>query len=425
MELYMDYLYSFGMGPSISRFKTLQQIKPFFRTVKTQYDTRLANSLTYEGQREVNSGKTNETPDQRFNEKEISQLRSPNDLQQAILKETNQEIYDFILSHLNLEKNFKSIVFHTENETFADHVDFNNLRAVVNVKKVNSIPDLNSYYRAVNKLLPDAGIYIGKVDTYLSRTNRTMAKYGKILGNIICAANFIFNRAIPKIRPLDRVYRFVTQNKVHLYSRAEVLGRLVYCGFEIIEYKIVDGYTYFVGMKTQAPMVAGKKPSYYPLFKMQRVGKNGKMIGVYKLRTMHPYSEFLQDFVVRMNGYNDVGKPANDFRVTSWGKYARKLWLDEMPQIINVLKGEMKLVGVRPLSKVRFSELPEEVQKARVKHKPGCFPPYVALCMPDSEKNIEAEVIYMKEKEKNPYTTDMKYLLKSVFNIVTNKIRSA
>jgi lipopolysaccharide/colanic/teichoic acid biosynthesis glycosyltransferase len=176
-------------------------------------------------------------------------------------------------------------------------------------------------------------------------------------------------------------------------------------------------------MKTHEPSEI--PASFHPLIKLRRIGKNRKIIGVYKFRTMHPYSEYLQKFIVQLNGYNEVGKPANDFRVTSWGRIMRKLWLDEIPQFINVLLGQMKIVGVRPLSKARFDELPKNVQEARVKHTPGCFPPYVALCMPDSEQNIEAEVIYMNDKERNPFTTDLRYLYKSVYNIVSNKIRSS
>ncbi len=158
---------------------------------------------------------------------------------------------------------------------------------------------------------------------------------------------------------------------------------------------------------------------------MKRIGKNGETIFVYKLRTMHPYSEYLQDYVVKHFGYNEMGKPLNDFRVTKWGKVARRLWIDELPQLINVIKGEMKLVGVRPLSSFRFNELPLEVREKRIQHKPGCIPPYVSLNMPDSKKNIEAEIIYMEEKENARIITDIKYFFLAVYNILTNKIRSA
>ena len=66
-----------------------------------------------------------------------------------------------------------------------------------------------------------------------------------------------------------------------------------------------------------------------------------------------------------------------------------------------------------------------EAQEERIKSKPGCIPPYVALCMPDDKGNIEAERIYLRDKKRNPYFTDIRYFFKAVYNIVTNKIRSS
>ena len=74
---------------------------------------------------------------------------------------------------------------------------------------------------------------------------------------------------------------------------------------------------------------------------------------------------------------------------------------------------------------MRFQELPRDLQDERVKYKPGCFPPYVALNMPDDKNNIEAEKIYLEEYKIHPLITDLKYLLLSVYNILTNKIRSS
>jgi len=167
------------------------------------------------------------------------------------------------------------------------------------------------------------------------------------------------------------------------------------------------------------------KPSYGPLFKMRRVGKGGAPIYVYKFRTMHPYAEYLQDYILKVNGYSEVGKPADDFRLTSWGKILRKYWLDELPQLINVLKGEMRLVGIRPLSNRFLKEYPDDVLKLRQKHKPGCIPPYVALLKQEVSEYIESERIYLLEKEKHPFITDLKYFSKAIYNILSNKIRSA
>ncbi len=158
---------------------------------------------------------------------------------------------------------------------------------------------------------------------------------------------------------------------------------------------------------------------------MKRTGKNGVPIYVYKLRTMHPYAEYLQDYVLSLNGYSKIGKPADDFRITNWGKFLRKYWLDELPQIINVLKGEMKIVGIRPISQRFLDEFPEEIKKLRNKYKPGCIPAYVSLLKQSKDGFIEAEITYLKEKEKHPYFTDIKYFFNAFYNILTNRIRSA
>ena len=85
----------------------------------------------------------------------------------------------------------------------------------------------------------------------------------------------------------------------------------------------------------------------------------------------------------------------------------------------------MNIVGIRPLSEKLFRDYPDDIKKMRIKYKPGCIPPYVSLLMQGMENSIEAERIYLKEKEKRPYTTDIKYFIKGVYNILTNKIRSS
>jgi lipopolysaccharide/colanic/teichoic acid biosynthesis glycosyltransferase len=158
---------------------------------------------------------------------------------------------------------------------------------------------------------------------------------------------------------------------------------------------------------------------------MRRVGKNGHPIYVYKFRTMHPYSEYLQSYVTELNGYGENGKIMNDFRATIWGKFLRRYWLDELPQLLNVLKGEMKLVGIRPVSERFLNEYPDDLKQLRLKQKPGCVPPYVALKKQKVEEYIETERTYLAEKAKHPWRTDIKYFFWAIYNIVTNKIRSA
>jgi lipopolysaccharide/colanic/teichoic acid biosynthesis glycosyltransferase len=354
----------------------------------------------------------------------IRELDDRNALEYAIEQESDADAYRYITEHLDLKQCCSSIILSTNQMSYVDEVDFNNLLAIINLRKVNNIQQPNKLFRAVNTLLPDNGIYIGRAETYGERKNLIYSQLGRHLGWVFWMIDFFLHRVIPRIPYLEDIYYFLTNGEFHAISLAEVLGRLVYCGFEIVDCRVINGLTYFVARKTANP-VMGEQPSYYPVIKLRRVGLHGKIINVYKFRTMHPYSEYLQDFMVKMNGYNEKGKPANDFRVTRWGKMFRSLWVDEFPQMWNVLRGEMKLVGLRPLSRVRFNEFPEDLKKERIKFRPGCFPPYVALNMPDSKANIEAERIYINDLHAHPYTTDIRYFLKSVYNILTNKIRSS
>jgi hypothetical protein len=228
---------------------------------------------------------------------------------------------------------------------------------------------------------------------------------------------------------LNKIYFAITKGKYRVLSLAESMGRIASCGFALIEHRQIDGFTFAIAMKTRLPLT-GFTPTYGPFVKLNRIGKNGKIIKVYKFRTMHPFSEFIQDYVVKMNGYNKVGKPANDFRVTRWGKVFRKYWMDEFPQVLNVLKGQMRIVGVRPLSPTRFNELSEFLKTERVREKPGCIPPYVSLNMPSAETNVKAEVLYMWEKaiQDNRISrsaVNLRFFCSAVYNILTNRIVSA
>jgi len=357
--------------------------------------------------------------------------RKDRGFERRVIHESSLPVLKFITDHLNTQKVNKVIL--TSSGTMVTKklltplktlIQSNNIRAIIDFKLTNQKRFINKYFEAINWLLPDAGIYIGRVETNRQRNIRLYGDKKNFFIKSWILFEFMFHRVLPKINSLKALYFTLTKGKYRFLSTAETLGRLVSCGFEIIEYKIIENFTYFVVMKTREPSF-NMSPTYGPLVKLNRVGKDGKIIKVYKFRTMHPYSEYIQDFVLKLNGYNAVGKPDNDFRLTPWGKIFRKYWLDEIPQLINVFKGEMKIVGVRPLSRVRFAEFPEDMQKRRINSKPGCIPPYVALNMPSDKGNIEAERIYLDEREKHGISTDISYILKALANIFTKKITSS
>ncbi|RYL92715.1 sugar transferase [Sporolactobacillus sp. THM7-4] len=107
-------------------------------------------------------------------------------------------------------------------------------------------------------------------------------------------------------------------------------------------------------------------------FSQLRVGKNGRLFHIYKFRSMVRHAEKMLDSLLDQNETTGaMFKMKNDPRVTRVGHFLRKTSLDEIPQFVNVLKGEMSLVGPRP-------PLPREVKRYTEYHrqrllvKPGC-----------------------------------------------------
>lgn len=344
-------------------------------------------------------------------------------MKKVIVQKSGQQAYDYFSKYIDSESE-KTFVIATTN---VFNVLNNNTspNAIINLSRTNDIRFINKFFEAVNSKLNNEDIYIGCLETISSRMLRMPIGKIPIVGSIYYAIEFIFNRLSPKIIGLKKIYFLLTRGRNRLLSKAEVLGRLVCCGFEIVDYKLINGLTYFVAKKVKAPII-DMNPSYGPLYKMPRIGKNGKIIGVYKMRTMHPYAEYLQGYILKIHGYSESGKPANDFRLTPWGKFMRRYWIDELPQLINVLKGELKLVGVRPISERYFQDIPKDLQELRIKQKPGCIPPYVALDRKGNVKSVlQAEREYLEEKIRRPYTTDIKYFFKAVFNIIFKRKRSA
>lgn len=90
-------------------------------------------------------------------------------------------------------------------------------------------------------------------------------------------------------------------------------------------------------------------PGESPIFVQTRVGLNGRKFQFYKFRTMRPDAEkYLESLLSRNEMTGPVFKIKNDPRITRVGKFLRRTSMDELPQLWNVLKGDMSLVGPRP-----------------------------------------------------------------------------
>ena len=106
---------------------------------------------------------------------------------------------------------------------------------------------------------------------------------------------------------------------------------------------------------------------------------------------------------------NDGNKIINDYRITSYGKILRKFWIDELPQLINWIRGDVSLVGVRALSKAKFDLYPKDLQDLRTNFKPGLVPPFYADLPASFEELIKSEEKYLNKKIKKRFATDVIY----------------
>lgn len=238
-------------------------------------------------------------------------------------------------------------------------------------------------------------------------------------GNIIIFFSYIWNDMFAKLKITKWFYFLVTGDRHRSYSHTEILGRICRAGFRIVRENNRYGYLHIVAEKKSEPLERNDS-TVSPILKLPRHGKDGKLITVYKFRTMYSYSQYLQDYVYERNRLNRNGKMANDFRVNIWGKILRPIWLDELPMLWNVLRGDMKWVGVRPLSHHFFSLYTPEMQELRTRVKPGMLPPfYYEKKTPIGLDEIQAsERRYIEAYLKHPFRTDWKYFWGTVFNIL-------
>jgi lipopolysaccharide/colanic/teichoic acid biosynthesis glycosyltransferase len=299
----------------------------------------------------------------------------------------------------------------------------NDYHYIINLHKINDIKKLDEFIDAVNSKLILRGYFFCCVETKDQRKRRILKKFPPVLNYIYYTLDFVVKRILPKLKWTRKLYFFLTRGENAVLSRAEALGRLSRAGFRIKQESFIGNLLCIEARKYNEPLT-GNENIYGPLIALPRVGRNGKMIKVYKLRTMHPYSEYIQDYVYKLHDLQDGGKFKHDFRITSWGAVCRKIWLDELPMLINFFRGDMKLFGVRPLSRQYFELYKPEVQNRRIQYKPGLVPPFYADMPSDLEAIQASELRYLDSYDKHPVATDIRYFFKSIWNIAFHKARS-
>jgi len=295
---------------------------------------------------------------------------------------------------------------------------------IINLKPMNNIRKLDRFLDIVNGRLGGGGLFLCSVETLEQRAGRLKEKYSPFVYYLIYLPDFLINRVIPRLRLTRGLWEFVARGANPPFSRAEALGRLSRAGFAIKQEKFAGNMLCIKAERISDPKPVNEN-GYGMIISLPRIGRDGRTFNVYKLRTMHPYSEYIQDYVYGLHSIADGGKMKHDFRVTAWGQFARKVWLDELPMIVNILKGDIKLFGVRPLSKHYFSLYDDEIRNRRIRYKPGLLPPYYADLPTGLEAIQHSELKYFDSWDQNPIGTDIRYLTRSIYNIFFRHARSA
>ncbi len=349
---------------------------------------------------------------------------SYNDLQRTIINFSGSRTFNTLSKYIDFRSGNTTVLFtgNLFSVNARKSFTFNNF---VLLCPLNDIRGINKIFFSINQKLPDDGVMVCCFETKSTRKSKILKKYPPIINTVMYTVNYVLRRVLPKIFITRRLYYDITKGKNRILSKTEVMGRLYYAGFDVQNEIKVGGLQYIFAKRIAQPNVITRK-NYGPLIKLKRKGKSAQLFDVYKFRTMYPYSEYLQAYIYKKNSLRDGGKFARDIRITSLGAFMRKYWIDELPMLLNLLKGEMKIVGVRPLSNQYFSLYTPELQTLRTQFKPGLLPPFYAD-MPRTLDEIQAsEMNYLNECKKNgTFFTDIKYFFKIVSTIIFKNARSA
>lgn len=331
-------------------------------------------------------------------------------------------LLDF-LAPLTENRHSKTEILKTVDVFNIEKFERGSLDCIINLHRTNDIHGINRFFQTANAKLTPGGTYLGCVETLEQRRTRLFKKFPAVFNWLYYALDFIFKRVFPKFKWSKKFYLFLTNGRNRALSKSEVLGRLVFCGFDISEVEEINNMLYFKAVKTGPPLEE-PVPDSGILLRINRIGHNSRPITVYKFRTMHPYAQYIQAYVFEQNDLAEGGKFKDDFRITKWGRWMRKFWIDEIPMVWNILRGDLKLVGVRPLSAHYLSLYTPEHKALRVKGKPGLIPPFYADMPKDLQEIQASESRYINAYALAPLSTDFTYCIRAFQNIFLKKARS-
>lgn len=277
-------------------------------------------------------------------------LASHRFVKKAILVCDQEQLDELISGIESVDPHYKFIAFVNSDETEADsaktfsirRIPSQNLEAFVRKTSISELViatqktdgiTVNLYNQLIHLL--ENGIIIREyTQVYEDSTKRIPVQYVS--------------------RDFYRYFPFSRSNQNHLYL---LFSRVFDVLFSVIG--LLLGLVFFP-IILFGNLIGNRGPLFYT---QERVGKNGEVFRIYKFRTMVKNAE--------SNGA--VFTTANDTRITAFGKFMRKTRLDEFPQFINILRGDMSIIGPRPERPVFVQQIAENMPFYETRHvvKPG------------------------------------------------------
>lgn len=156
-------------------------------------------------------------------------------------------------------------------------------------------------------------------------------------------------------------------------------------------------------------------------FSQMRVGKNGRIFKIYKFRSMYPDAEERKKELMSQNEMKGLMfKMKDDPRITKVGKFIRKTSLDEFPQFLNVLRGDMSLVGTRPPTMDEFKQY-ESRHKRRLSLKPGLTGMWQVSGRSDIDDFEEVVRLDLEYIDNWSLVLDVKLIFKTIWIVMFGK----
>ncbi len=360
---------------------------------------------------------------------------------QAILRQIksslDKPLVEFIEKHLPDLPGSRGDVMFIDDVTKDDASNACPVDFLVGRTKINDVRRLNQYLQFCVRRVSRGGYFVIEYMPLENVTKNLKRRYPGPLYWPAFIIHFTWYRALRNIPWLDTLYFSApfswidnayysfARKRNRVLSKAEVWGRLSFFGLRVIAEsdRNGNGDRQLIAQRIDVPK-QNKKPSYYPIVALEKVGLDGHIIRTHKIRTMFPFSEFLQKRIFEDNGLASSGKFNNDFRLTEIGQFLRRYWLDELPQLFNWLRGEIKLVGIRATSQHFLSLYPKSFLDLYVNVKPGLVPPIFDESTTGFEQIVDVEMQYLTQYMDRPLRTDARYLAQTFSDIFIRGVRS-